>query len=184
MSEVFDFSQTESAKAAEKVMPGVYMAKITKAELKKPEGKTPFLELEVQTADGSKFSDQIYVTIKTLGRLQYIHEFYVGIKLDRVMSSVDEIGSYFSKLFETESVKKISRKMIIGGQKSNKGGVFPKLPYTSFIVDPNEDMPEGVFEEDSKEWNQYVKEPNTAAAVKGNDNPIVGTGNIIDDLPF
>lgn len=184
MSEVFDFSQTESAKAAERVVPGVYTVKIVEAKLNKPEGKTPFLELEMETSEGSKFSDKMYVTAKTLGRLQYLHEYYVGKKLDKVMHSVDEIGSYFSKLFEAESVKKISRKMIIGGQKSNKGGVFPQLPYTSFIVDPNEDMPEGAFTEGSKEWNQYVKEPNTAAAVKGNDNPMIGTGNIVDDLPF
>jgi len=184
MSEVFDFSQTESAKSAERIVPGVYTVTILEAKLNKPEDKSAFLELEMETKEGSKFSDKMYITPKTLGRLQYLHEFYIGKKLDKVFNSVDEIGSYFTKLFKAEAVKKISRKMIIGGQKGKNGGVFPQLPYTSFIVDPNEDRPEGAFIEDSNDWKQYVKEANTASAVKNNDNPMIGSGSIIDDLPF
>lgn len=168
---MFDFSKTESATESSYLKPGVYNVKITKGEFgKSKEKETPFVAFTFSTEEGPSVVEKFMITEKAISRLQYLHEAWVGKKLEKNFKSEKEVADYFIKIFT--SPKAGSRKIVVGGETTGKN-VYASIPYANFIVGDDSDLELGPFEEDSEEWKKYVKKSTRTNESTGKRNGIL-----------
>lgn len=195
MSEVFDFGAIDAPKQVNYLRPGYYKMSIVEAKFEQPTGetkdgkpKTPFVAVTF-LADEGQMTENFFVTPKAFARLQYLHEQWIGKKLEKKFESIAEIGAYFEKLLTDARVKKIFHTTCVGGKEGNAGAIFASLPYANFVINEEEKVSLGAFAEDSFEYRQNVKKNYTAATTT--DDVMLGApGNMavpddtMSDLPF
>lgn len=167
----FDFKNAEAAKESAYLKPGIYTMKITEVKIDKFPKGAPYLGFTFETADGLKFTEKMgYSSEKAVevfvSRLQYLHEAWVGKKLDKILKTPEEVQAYFSKTFVNP--KAGTKNIIIGGEVNGKN-VYAALPFTNFIT--TEDETE--FTEGSDEWKKYVKASNRKSEASGQKNGIL-----------
>ncbi len=162
MSEVLDFGGVESAVAKSYLRPGLYTLSVSSVKLETPENKNPYINVSFTNKEGGVVSEKFFITVKALGRLQYLHEAWCGKKLDKMFASAKDLANYFERGLMS---KKVERNMIVGGQYSEDGTkVYASLPYTNFIIAESQAFEEGEFEEGDKRWNEYVRKSQKTAA--------------------
>lgn len=167
----FKFSETESAKASNYLRPGVYAVKITNVEAGKAKSGTPFIEFTFEAESGSNVKEKFMVTTNAIARLQYLHEYWSGKKLDKDFKSEAEVIKYFVEKFSSPKVP--GRTIIVGGERNGKV-VYANLPYTGFIVTADDnDLEEGEFEKDGDLYNKYVRDTNRTTAASGKKQGIL-----------
>jgi hypothetical protein len=171
----FDFKNTEAAKEVSFLKPGVYAMKVTEVKLDKFPKGSPYLGITFETADGLKLTEKMgYSSDKALevfvSRLQYLHEAWTKKKLDKVLTSAEDVEAYFKKTFVNP--KAGTRLIIVGGEVSGKN-TYATLPFTGFIVGDDSKLTEGEFEEGSEEWKKYVKASNRKSEATGKKNGVL-----------
>lgn len=155
MSE-FDFSKVEVPQQLNYLRPGTYVLSVTKVDLEKPSGKTPYLNITFSGKSGV-VKQKFYLTPKAFPSLQYLHESMFGKTLSKAFDNLDQIYTYFEKALTS---KKIEKTMIVGGQESN-GKVYAELPYCRFVLKDGTPYEEGAYEEGSARWNEVVRKSKT-----------------------
>lgn len=186
----FDFNNVSIPEVSSYLQPGFYNLSVIDVKFEKPEGKTPYVKITF----GNKFGqvpENFYITPKALVRLQYLHEAFIGKKLDKAFDGVDGVGAYFTKLFSNDKARQIVKLMTVGGKESNKGLIFPNLPYSNYVIEDTMNVQEGPFEKGDYNYTQYVRKAEVNASsntesVMIPDSP--GNSNNIaedfDSLPF
>jgi hypothetical protein len=160
---MFDFSKVESPEG-KYLRPGMYRLSVIDAQFEHPSDKNPRLNVTLANKDGEVVKERFILTPKAFGRLQYLHEQLFGKKLEKAFSSESQIAEYFKKALLG---KKVEKTFLVGGEISNDGKIYARLPYSGFILE-QEDIEEGPFEPGSARYKEVVKEstlrPNSAAA--------------------
>lgn len=170
---MFDFSKVEAATASSYLEPGIYKVRVKEAKSAPSKQKqTPGIAVTFEAKDGLSVTENFYVTEETQERLQYLHQAWLGKKLEGKFKSADEVVAYFVKTLNAN--KKILHVVIVGGQIADNGNLYSKLPYT-FVVEDEANAEIGPFDTDSKEYKKYVTTSNLKSEVAGKKNGILNT---------
>jgi hypothetical protein len=170
---MFDFSKVEAATASSYLEPGIYKVRVKEAKSAPSKQKqTPGIAVTLEAKDGLSVTENFYVTEETQERLQYLHQAWLGKKLEGKFKSADEVVAYFVKTLNAN--KKILHVVIVGGQIADNGNLYSKLPYT-FVVEDESSVEIGPFDTDSKEYKKYVTTSNLKSEVAGKKNGILNT---------
>ncbi len=200
MSEQFDFKTVEAAKSVSYLKPGNYELSIVDAKYVAPEGtkpdgspKSPYVEVYFEGSVG-KLSDKFFISPGALGRIQYLCEAWIGKKIDKVFENGAQVGAYLVQLLTHANVKKITKKVTVGGTQGRDGKFYTNLPFSGFVHPEGSNFPMGEFKEGDYAWNQNVKMNNNASTstnsvVITDDFPAGSVSNPVDndpldDLPF
>ena len=191
---MIDFKNAKKATEASYLTPGVYKMKVIDAKFEKPEGKSMFVELTFERiSDGAKMKQKFYISEKegTIGRLKYLHEDWTGKALEKGFNSLEEVGAYFEKLFNSEPCKKITQFVKVGGSEDATGKVWANLGFAGFIITADKNPEEMTFEVGDANWIMNVKKDTNAAKVANTNDAMIpdaapfGTTTSNDsDLPF
>lgn len=180
---ILDFSGVDSAEGngGNWLRPGVYNVKPSDVELVEKEGVKPRLKISF-TPTSDEYSDAVlsesfFLSEKALPRLQYLHEKYLGFKLENKAITLKQLEEYFKKKLLVKP-KTITIK-VDGEQTGDK--VYARLPFTDFIIEEN--VEEGAFEEDSAEYKKAVKKGRNAST--GSNAAVLSTRSTGgDSLPW
>jgi len=171
---MYDFSKVEPATTGNYLEPGLYKVKIK--EVKAVESKknnTPGIAVTFTSKEEQTVTETFYVTEETMGRLQYLHNAWVGKKLEGTFKNEGEVIAYFVKTLGSPAAKKIVKTLLVGGKINNDNGrVFSSLPYSGFVVE-EDDVELGSFDIDSKEYKKWVTPSNLKSEVSGKKNGIL-----------
>lgn len=192
--ENFDFSTVEAAVSAEFMVPGYWNVKITDVAFidKKDDGSAITPRVKITFAGkGGQFSDNFFITPKAMPRLQYLHEQWIGKKLEKVFENATGVYAYFEKLFKSPQAQKISKMIIVGGETVGDK-TYARLPYTGFVLPDEGNFKEEAFEVGSNLWKNHVTVKTNASTatndvmLPGNDAPPSGNSPKEEesDLPF
>lgn len=162
--ETLDFSNVEAAEGGGLYLrPGIYSVKPSKVELSAPEGKTPCLKISFTAIsgeyDGQSVEERFFLSPKALPRLQYLHEKYLGFKLENKAISLEQLEDYFSKKLTVKPKTIVVR---VEGEE-NEGKVYGRLPYADFIIEDSTDVEEGAYEEGSEQYRKSVRKSRNAS---------------------
>lgn len=160
------------------IKPGKHIVTIKAAKYNKPEGKTPFLLILLEKESGEKHFERFYLTEKSLGRLQELHQVCFNKDLSASFQNLEEVANYFIHSL-TESPIKIG--VVIGGEIVN-GKLYTKMPYGYFGYNFI-GFQEETFEEESPKYSAFVKTINTEEVVKPKESKPEEV-KTTDDLPF
>ena len=192
---MIDFKSAKKAKEASYLTPGIYKMKVVDAKFEKPEGKSMFVELTFERiSDGVKFKQKFYISEKegTISRLKTLHEDWTGKDLEKGFNTLEEVGAYFEKLFNSEQCKKISQFVKVSGIEDVDGKVWANLGFAGFIVTADKNPEEMTFEVGDANWILNVKKDTNAAKVANTNDAMIPesapfgttTSSDSDDLPF
>lgn len=195
MSEKINFGQIEAAASLELVTPGVHKFVVSNSEFviptdKKQDGssKTMYVKLTFEDVkNGGSFSETFYITPKTLPRFQYLHESWFGKKLTKEFNSLEDVGKYFEKVFNSPDAKKFTNYMKIQGEEDSKGKIWPKIEYVGFIIPADKNPEDVTFEPGTAEFILNVKKSNAVVASTNSTFIPSSDGSVSDpsdDLPF
>jgi len=166
---MFDFSKVEAATASSYLEPGFYKVRVKEAKSAPSKQKqTPGIAVTLEAKDGLSVTETFYVTDETQERLQYLHQAWLGKKLEGKFKTADEVVAYFVKTLNAN--KKILHVVIVSGQIA----LYSKLPFT-FVVEDESSVEIGPFDTDSKEYKKYVTTSNLKSEVAGKKNGILNT---------
>jgi hypothetical protein len=168
----FNFSGVEAAKAGNYLKPGYYRVRITDVkEGSFEKSGIPYTEITFQTKEGLAISEKFVLKSKEpnakfnpLSRLVYLHETWLGEKVDADFKTPGDVAKYFKKVMvgKEAGVKTI----VVGGEQSGKI-VYGRIPLTEFVIIKTDDIILGAFEEGSEEWKQYVKKSTRTTEATG-----------------
>lgn len=162
----FNFSTVEvptNTERKEYLNPGMYHLKLQDVELFETTPKDPNKEPTkgmsltfVCKSDNPDFNEAIcnarfFLTPKTMGRVQYLHNGIFGQPITQNFNTADEIVTYFQRA----AVDAPYVKMITGGKIYNNK-VYSDLPYMGFFPDENQEFVERAFEVNSKEFQSVM----------------------------
>jgi hypothetical protein len=177
---MFDFSKVDAATASSYLEPGVYKVHIKEAKSAPSKQKqTPGFALILEAKDGLSVQETFYVTEDTQERLQYLHQGWLGKKLEGKFKSADEVVAYFVKTLN--AAKKIVKTVIVAGQIADNGQLYSKLPYSAFVVE-EDDVELGPFDVDSKQYKKYVTSSNLKSEVAGKKNGILNSDEAEEEI--
>lgn len=198
MSNTINFGAVEMPKSVAFLKPGFYKLSATGAKYIKPEGKkadgsakSPYVEISFSGKDG-ELKDKFYVTTGSFPRLKYLHKMWIDKDLDKEFASIDAVGAYFEKLFNSDQIKKISHTMVIGGEEGTNGKIYAHIAPFDFIIPDSIDMETGAWDENGANYRQHVKLQQKVAV---NNNSMMlpdsavpdtasSTPKFSDDMPF
>lgn len=170
-----NFANVEAAEGGEGkyLRPGIYFVKPTEVELVKKDGSTPFLRV-IFTAingdyEGCTVDERFFLSAKALPRLQYLHEKYLGFKLEKNFPAFEQLAEYFKNKL---TVKAKTIAIAVAGQEKD-GKVYGGLPYTNFIIEDTATVEEGAYPEDSEAYRKSIRKVSNAST---NSNSAVLSG--------
>lgn len=193
---MYNFKNVEAVEAQQNVMPGKWVLSISEAKYEKSqkEGKSSFLKVTFKRSNGEGVVEKFYITPKTFSRLQYFHTLWFNAKLEKDFPNEEAIGAYFEAICNSEKAKKFKNLVLVQGEISVKGQLWPKLPYTGFILSTEpgsaKEADEIAFVEDSAEWKMHVTVQKNAATASNStilpdSSPTTNSvPDFDDDLPF
>lgn len=183
--ETLDFSGVEPAESGtgSHLKPGIYHLKPSTVELVETDGKTSAIKVGFTSVDdgyeGQTVEEKFYLSQKALPRLQYLHEQYLGFRLENKAITYQKLTDYLSQKLLTKP-KTILVK--VGGRESTDGKVYNQLPYSDFILNADADVEVGAFEEGGAEYNKSIQKNRNAATMSTSAILQDRAGN--SDLPW
>src|ERR1035437_5549438 len=164
-NELLDFSEVSAAEGGQGMYlrPGVYFVKPSSVELVEKEGSTPCVKITFTAVnddfEGMTVEERFFLSQKALPRLQYLHEKYLGFKLEKKAVSLQQLEIYLQQKL---TVKPKTICVRVEGQEKNDK-VYACLPYTDFIIEDTTNVEEGAYEEGSVEYKRAVKKARNAS---------------------
>lgn len=179
-NETLDFSNVAPAEGGGLYLkPGVYYAKPSAVELVQKEGSSAAIKVSFTAVSdeyaGQSVDEKFFLTEKALPRLQYLHEKYLGFRLENAAITFKKLADYLSNKLLTKP-KTIA--LVVGGNEKD-GKVYGQLPFTDFIVEDTSNLEEGPFKEGSPEYLRVVRKARNAATASA--APILSGGVASDN---
>lgn len=168
---MYDFSKVAPATAGNYLDPGIYKVKVKEAKaVESKKNNTPGIAVTFITKEEETVTETFYVTEETTGRLQYLHNAWLGKNLEGTFKSESEVVAYFVN--SLNGAKKTVKTVLVGGKIGENGRVFSGLPYSGFVIEEG-DVELGAFDPDSKDYKKYVTVSNLKNEVAGKKNGIL-----------
>lgn len=186
-NDTLDFSAVEAAESntGNYLKPGIYRAKPTEVELVERDGGTSAIKVTFEGVtepyEGAVVEEKFFLSQKALPRLQYLHEKYLGFKLENKAITYQKLTDYLAQKLLT---KPKSILLSVGGREGKDGKVYGQLPFTDFILDADANVEEGAYEEGSAQYNKSIKKNNNPSTMSNSGVLSAVTADSKSDLPW